>query len=231
MKTFETPAPVALPGLRGRGACGRIVACAAFGCAVLLSGTAAAADTGRERLDAFLAETHTLRADFSQALYDENLKPLEESRGRMQIQRPGRFRWDYETPYPQVIVADGANVWIYDSELEQVTIRALGDAVGNTPALLLTSDRPLEESFAVRDLGLQGALAWVELTPRESEEATFSSVRLGFSDRSLEMMELKDSFGQLTQLSFSGVEKNPQLDETLFSFTPPDGVDVIGKPE
>ncbi len=179
-----------------------------------------------ERLNAFLANVQSLEASFDQSLYDEDSKLLEESGGQLYLQRPDRFRWSYAEPYVQEIVADGSRLWIYDSELSQVTVRPLDNALGNTPALLLSSDAPLEENFVVREAGLRAGLAWVELTPR-SADGSFSSVMLGFAGPDLKTMELVDNFGQKTQLDFSGTRRNPELNPALFRFTLPTGVDVI----
>ncbi len=184
------------------------------------------ADTGSERLETFLATVQTLKSDFRQTVFDEDMNRLEEGAGVMYLQRPGRFRWHYSTPYPQEIVADGERVWIYDPELEQVTVKSLEQTLGDTPALLLSSDRPVEESFRVLDLGDLEGLAWVGLEPL-SEDATFSQVRLGFDTETLASMELVDNFGQTTRLRFSGLQRNPELDPELFEFEPPSGTDVI----
>jgi outer membrane lipoprotein carrier protein len=181
---------------------------------------------GRERLREFMNDVRSLEANFSQTLYDENQMLLEESRGTVSLKRPGKFRWDYAEPYPQVIVADGEKVWVYDGELEQVTIRPLEEAAGNTPAMLLSSEGSLEESFSVSDLGESESLAWVALSPKD-DEASFSLVKLGFAGSDLAVMELMDNFGQTTRLRFSEVRKNQTIDPQVFSLDVPEGVDVI----
>jgi len=188
------------------------------------SGTAQAAAT--DQLRGFLGRVQSLEAHFEQTLYDEKGKPLETSRGRFYLQRPGRFRWNYSEPYIQEIVADGKQVWIYDNELAQVTVRRLDDALGSTPALLLSSDEPVEKNFTLRDMGVRDGLDWVELIPTVAE-ASFTAVRLGFSGQELERMDLVDGFGQTTELHFSGAVHNPRLDPALFRFSVPTGVDVI----
>lgn len=188
----------------------------------------AAADDGAQRADSYLQDLKTLRATFDQSLYDENSNSIEESKGTLYLQRPGRFRWEYTQPYPQTIVADGENVWVHDVELAQVTVKPMDEAVGDTPALILTSDKSVTESFDVRELGEADGVFWVELTPR-SAEATFKMVRLGFDNDELRVMDLIDNFEQTTQVRLSDLSKNTQLDAALFSFTPPDGVDVTGE--
>ena len=179
-----------------------------------------------ERLNAFLADVKSLESSFGQALYDEDAKLVEESGGRFYLQRPDRFRWSYSEPYVQEIVADGSRLWIYDSELSQVTVRTLDNALGNTPALLLSSDAPLEENFVMREATERTGLDWVELTPRSSDSG-FSAVLLGFAGADLQTMELVDNFGQTTHLEFSNTRRNPDLDPEVFRFTLPTGVDVI----
>lgn len=197
-------------------------------CALALAlARGAGADTALARLNAFVAEIESLRAEFHQTLYDENFQRLEESAGTLYLQRPDRFRWDYTDPYRQIIVSDGRKVWIYDVDLEQVTVRLLSEALGATPASLLSSGRALEDSFLMEDLGEEGGLARVELQPR-SEETSFTRVRLGFTEHGLRRMELVDHFGQTTVLEFHEVMRNPKLDPALFRFEPPEGVDVVG---
>jgi chaperone LolA len=145
------------------------------------------------------------------------------------MQRPGKFRWDYLSPYEQVIVADGKKLWVYDKDLEQVTVNQLDAAIGNTPALLLSGDESLELSFRIVELDKKTAgLDWVELFPKEAQ-SSFTSMRLAFSAHHLEYMELIDSFGQTTQIKFSNTKNNPDINANLFNFTPPKGVDVIGE--
>ena len=184
------------------------------------------AGNGPERLDAFLDQVRSLRAEFQQSVFDEDARPLDEASGMVYIQRPGRFRWDYSEPYPQEIVGDGEKVWIYDSELEQVTVRPLGDALGDTPVMLLSSDRPVEQSFEVRAIDGPDGYEWAGLRPL-GEQVSFTEIRLGFDGDTLRVMELKDAFGQLTRLRFANVERNPKLAPTLFQFTPPEGADIF----
>jgi outer membrane lipoprotein carrier protein len=186
----------------------------------------ALASDGPQRLQAFLDQVHSLRAEFQQNVFAEDDRPIDTASGTVYIQRPGRFRWDYTAPYAQEIVGDGEKVWIYDSDLEQVTVRPLGDALGDTPVMLLSSDQPVEQSFDVRAIDGPDGYAWAGLTPL-GEQASFTEIRLGFEGETLRVMELQDAFGQLTRLSFAQVQRNPELDATLFQFTPPPGADVF----
>jgi len=195
-------------------------------CATFLHGTASA-ETGRERLESFLRNLSSLQATFVQTIYGENGRRLEKSSGQVALLRPGQFRWDYQTPFPQTIVADGEKVWFYDPELAQVTVKPMGTAIGETPALLLLgSDRPLEDDFSFVEMKPDGERLWVELRPRQ-EDASFTAVRMGFHGEQLAAMELLDNFGQRTRLELSEYQHNPTLAPELFRFVVPTGVDVL----
>jgi chaperone LolA len=191
---------------------------------LVLASAAVAADAARLRT--YLGDLKTFEAAFEQTVEDERGRNLESSFGRFYLSRPGRFRWSYTVPYVQEIVSDGDDVWIYDSELAQVTVKSAREALANAPGLLLSSDRPLESEFTVVDAGRKSDLEWFELTPKSSD-APFRKVRMGFRGRDLTEMELADSFGQLTRLHFKGVIKNPHLNPEVFHFVPPEGVDVM----
>ncbi len=181
------------------------------------------------RLEAFLAEIRTLRARFVQEIVDEAGAPVQRSSGTVAVLRPGRFRWDYREPYRQLIVADGERLWIYDEDLAQVTVRPQAEALARTPLQILTgrAGRALE-GFRVRELGLREGVEWVELSPAgDGGEADFERILVGFDGPRLARMELVDAFGQTVRLRFEAVERNPQLDPSLFRFEPPPGVDVV----
>ena len=188
------------------------------------------AGAGEERINAFLADVESMQANFEQTLYDEDLNRLEDSRGVMYLQRPGQFRWDYLEPYPQMIISNGRTLWLYDSELAQVTIKALDQSIENTPSMLLSSDEPLENHFDITELPGTEDKVWVELKPK-SPDATFSNMRIVFVGEDLHSMELVDSFGQTTQIKFFLLRKNPSIEASRFEFTPPQGVDVVGDVE
>ena len=180
-----------------------------------------------DSLKTFIHGTRTVRATFSQTLLDRNLRVMQKASGTMQFERPGRFRWTYEIPYEQLIVGDGAKVWFYDRDLNQVTVRKLDLAIGSSPAALLAGSSAIESNFDLGESGLQGGLEWLEAKPK-TKEGTFELVRLGFTpEGTLTAMELRDNFGQTTVLIFSGLEKNPRLAPGLFKFTPPESADVI----
>ncbi|MBP6366815.1 MAG: outer membrane lipoprotein chaperone LolA [Nitrosomonas sp.] len=180
-----------------------------------------------ESLKNFIKETRTVRANFSQTLYDKNARTLQESKGTMLFERPEKFRWTYEKPYEQLIVGDGTQVWFYDQDLNQVTIRQFNIAIGSSPAALLAGSSTIEDNFVLNELGLQNEIEWLEAIPK-SKESAFEFIQMGFSPEGmLRIMALRDSFGQTTLLTFSDLEKNPKLPVELFKFTPPANADVI----
>lgn len=193
-----------------------------------LAGTAhaqaAQPGAGERMLQVFLDDVNTLRADFVQTLMNADREILQETHGTLAVSRPGRFRWDYDE---QTIVADGQYLWLYDAGLEQVTQRALDQTLASTPAMLLSGDGEYAGDFTVEELGALGDVTWIHLDPG-LQDTEFEAVHIGFSDGQLAVMELVDTFGQTTRIEFSDLEVNPDLDEALFEFIPPAGVDVIG---
>lgn len=191
-------------------------------CCLPLTAVAAATDA----LKVFLTQTQTVKARFAQMVLDKNLKQLQQAQGVMQFSRPGKFRWDYLKPYEQTIVGDGTRLWIYDKDLNQVTVRKLDLALGASPAALLAGSNDLERDFTLTNLGVEKGLDWLEATPKK-RDTVFERVRMGFGKSGLEAMELRDQFGQVTVITFADVERNPRLAAEVFRFTPPKGVDVI----
>lgn len=194
-----------------------------FGILVPASVEASAIDS----LKAFIRETRTVRANFSQTLYDRNARTLQESNGTLQFERPEKFRWTYEKPYEQLIVGDGTQVWFYDHDLNQVTVRQFNIAIGSSPAALLAGSSAIEDNFVLTELGLQNQIEWLEAIPK-SKESVFEFIQMGFSpEGTLKIMALRDNFGQTTLLTFSDLDKNPKLPADLFKFIPPENADVI----
>ena len=189
-----------------------------------MSCTAVLADAAG-RLDAYLSGLDTVSSQFEQRLFDESRNLLEQARGTVLIDRPGRFRFDYTDP-PQLIVGDGAKVWIYDPELAQATVRDVDAALGSTPAVLLTTDRPVEEGFRVEALDAGENVDAFSLEPK-AEDASFTRIRLAFAGGELRRMELVDQFGQTTLLRFHDIRREAAIPAGAFTFTPPAGVDVI----
>lgn len=195
--------------------------------ALIFSGNSLAANANVvDSLNQFFKDLKTLSADFEQVVENSQLNSTEKASGKLWIQRPGKFRWNYNAPYEQEIVSDGAKLWIYDKDLEQVTVKAVSASMGNTPAVLLSGAKPLVETFKIMPLDFGTRLDWVELQPKE-EDASFTAIRLGFEGTVLKTMLLKDNLGQTTRLVFSHLQRNPKIDVNKFVFTPPAGVDVF----
>jgi len=187
------------------------------------AGRAAALD----RLDQFMTGTRSAQGAFEQRIYDRSGKLVQASSGTLAFLRPGKFRWNYVKPYPQLIVGDGERVWVYDEDLKQVTVRKLDLALGATPAALLAGDNAAMKSFVLQEDGARDGLEWLVATPRE-KDSSFERIRMGFGAAGLARMELTDTFGQRTELVFTALERNPSLAPGLFNFVPPAGADVIG---
>lgn len=185
------------------------------------------AGEGEQRLDQFLSGLDTMRAEFVQTLLEPDGTVMEKSYGELLVDRPGRFRLEYVKPYRQTYVADGERIWSYDHDLEQVTVRPQGEALGSTPAALLSGGRPIVEDFTVEELGRHEGFTWLELRPK-SRETTFESIRLALEPGVLRAMEMVDGLGQVTRLYFEEVQRNPGIRPEAFQFQPPEGVDVVG---
>jgi len=196
--------------------------------ALLCLGVAPAQGSSLERFQAYVRTTQSARADFEQKVYDRSNRLVQESKGSFAFLRPGRFRWTYAKPHPQLIVGDGERVWIHDEDLNQVTVRRIVAALGSTPAALLAGSSDIERAFELSEGGTRDGLEWLEARPRE-REAGFERIRLGLGVAGVEAMELTDHFGQTTLLRFRNVARNPQIDPATFRFTPPKGADVLGE--
>jgi outer membrane lipoprotein carrier protein len=190
-----------------------------------------AADTptsGVDSLRRFFKEVNSFSARFSQVVLDERLSPIQESSGTLWIERPNKFRWDYEKPYKQRIVADGERLWVYDVGLQQVSVRRLSGGLGDTPAMLLAGRGRLEDNFTIKPLSAQNDIEWVQLTPRRKDSG-YEDIRIGFAQGKLRVLEMVDGFGQVTRVTFQSSRENPRIEPDRFSFTPPEGVDVVGE--
>ncbi len=181
-----------------------------------------------QRLKAFYQSTPAMKAQFKQTVLDRHGRKVQEVSGAMQLLRPGKFRWDYRKPYVQLIVGDGSKVWLYDPDLNQVTVRTMDNVLGSSPAALLAGNLDVEKVFDLKDAGDAHGLEWVEATPKDSDGG-FDHVLLGFKGDQLTEMELHDNFGQTTVIEFSGLERNPKFTSRTFHFVPPAGADVVGE--
>jgi outer membrane lipoprotein carrier protein len=187
-----------------------------------------AEDQPVKQLKDFLKASKSLSADFKQVVINEAGKPVQTSYGVFYLQRPGKFRWDYQKPFQQQIVANSGKVWFYDQDLDQVTVKKLDESLGSTPALLLSGDISLDDNFIIEKQGIEGSMQWIKLSPK-SQESSFKYILIGLNKGSLGGMELSDNFGQLTRIYFSGVLLNPPIKPTLFQFQAPKGADVFSE--
>lgn len=183
---------------------------------------------GVSSLRDYFNNTNTMRAQFSQIVNDKQGRKVQEVEGTMQLQRPNKFRWDYKKPYEQQIVSDGKQVFLFDTELEQVTIRDLSKTLGSSPAAMLAGGEAVEKSFTLKNATRKDDLAWVLALPKDKESG-FERVLLGFKAEKLRKMEIYDSFNHITRITFDNVERNPTLKDSTFLFVPPKGVDVVGE--
>ena len=179
-----------------------------------------------QQLKKFLKNSKTLTASFKQVLFDKNHKIKQTSTGLFFLNRPGKFRWSYKTPFVQEIVSNSGKVWFYDKDLEQVTIKKMDESMGATPALLLSGNINIEEKFTIESQGENEGLTWIKLLPKNAE-TSFKYVLIGLDGRKLGGMELYDNFGQLTRIYFSNTRINPFINADKFIFNIPEGTDVF----
>ncbi|NDK37387.1 outer membrane lipoprotein chaperone LolA [Pseudoxanthomonas gei] len=193
---------------------------------LLFAGTALAG--ARDDLKTFTNGLKGLDGQFTQQVYDAKGKLKESSSGRVALSAPRLFRWEYAKPYPQLIVADGRKVWVYDPDLQQVTVREQGSEEQNSPLSALIDPTKLDKQFNVKESGTSDGLQWLTLTPKNEGDASFQSARLGFGKSGLARMDVVDAVGQNTRISFVGWKRNPAFAGTTFKYTPARGVDVVG---
>ncbi|CAN7234158.1 outer membrane lipoprotein chaperone LolA [Paraburkholderia sp. 22099] len=223
------------------GTIARRIGSVAIGASMLVASQAFAG--GTEQLKAFVAQVHSARGTFVQqevrapgkaqgasaasgVLSTAGSGKRGTSSGTFTFARPGKFIWQYEKPYAQLLQADGDKLYVYDKDLNQVTVRSLGGALGASPAAILFGSNDLEKNFTLHDAGVKAGIDWLELTPK-AKDTQFQRVGIGFKDGNLEAMELHDVFGNVTLLTFSNIQKNPPLPADAFKFTVPKGADVI----
>ncbi|MGE5617174.1 MAG: outer membrane lipoprotein chaperone LolA [Bacillota bacterium] len=187
---------------------------------------AAAHANGLDDFLAFNASTKSATARFEQQVLDRNGKVVETASGTFVFARPGKFRWTYEKPHQQLLVADGTKLWIHDPDLKQVTVKRIDKAISSTPAALLAGKDDITTLFTLRDGGTKDGIEWVDATPKEKDTG-FEQVRLGLKGRTLVAMELRDQLGGHTVLHFSDLKANAAVPADAFRFVPPKGADVI----
>jgi len=196
----------------------------------LFSGGTALAQEGaaRAQLERFSDGLETLHARFDQQVISTDGTVQDGSSGEVWLQRPGLFRWEYGGDFPEWVIADGKNIWIYDEVLEQVTVRNQSDDAVNSPLTLLTDLAQLDAQFEVRESGQAEQFQLLELRSR-STESEFERLLLGLADDVVQLMIMEDAFGLRTEIRFQEVERNPELNPELFTFEPPESADVIGE--
>ncbi len=193
---------------------------------VLSLASLAAQASGLDDFLAFNTATRSATARFEQEAFDRTGKTVDRSSGTFAFARPGKFRWTYEKPHQQVLVADGSKLWIYDPDLRQVTVKRIDQAISSTPAALLAGRDDITALFTLKDAGTADGLAWVEALPK-AKDTGFERVRLGLRGRTLAAMELFDQLGGHTMLRFQELKANAPLPPETFRFAPPKGADVI----
>lgn len=193
----------------------------------LLSSTGVLAGA-REQMNVFTKGLTGLDARFEQRVYDPNGRPSDSSSGSVKLSAPRQFRWEYQKPSPQLIVADGDHIWVYDPELEQVTVRNQSFEEQGSPLSVLIDPTELDRQYRVSEGGASDGLTWLVLLPKKGEDAPFQKAKLGFGPAGLVRMELNDALGQRTVIGFSPWRRNPGFPAGTFKFTPPKGTDVVG---
>lgn len=172
-----------------------------------------------------LSNMQNMRGDFSQTVVNRNGK-TQTSSGTFAIQRPGKFRWNYHKPYEQLIVADGKEIWLFDPDLEQVTVKSMDKALDASPAALLSGDNQIGKRYTLKPLPARENLSWIEAIPKQ-KDSNFNRIRMGYSGSEIRKMELEDNFGQTTRVDLRVQAVNGKMDPSLFRFTPPKGTDVV----
>ena len=193
-----------------------------------LMGVTAAAATPAAEVEKYLSGLASWTADFEQTIDDGHGNVMRSAAGRLYLQRPGKFRWDYSQPSEQLVLADGKQIWFYDKDLAQANVRDMDTSLASTPASLLSGSGSVSTQFDVTALPPSAGLQWFQLVPKHAD-TYFQLVRIGFDKGELRSMFLADKLNQITQLTFSHSKRNVTLAPDLFTFVPPPGVDVIGR--
>jgi outer membrane lipoprotein carrier protein len=199
-----------------------------LGCLLVLLGAGGARASAQTEVEKYLSGLATWSADFTQTIDDGHGKVTRSAAGKLYLQKPGRFRWDYSEPSEQLILADGKKIWFYDKDLQQANVRDMDASLANTPAVLLSGGGSVSSQFDVTALPPSDGLEWYQLIPKHTD-TDFQLVRIGFRKGELASMFLADKLNQVTQLTFTNSKRNAKFTPDLFSFVPPKGVDVIGR--
>jgi outer membrane lipoprotein carrier protein len=199
-----------------------------FACVPALAGGNIASASPATDVEKYLNGLATWSADFTQTIDDGHGKVMRSAAGKLYLQKPGKFRWDYAQPSEQLILADGKQIWFYDKDLQQANVRDMDATLSSTPAVLLSGGGSVSSQFDVTALPPEGGLEWYQLIPKHPE-TDFQLVRIGFDKGQLASMFLADKLNQVTQLTFTNPKRNAKFAADLFKFVPPPGVDVIGR--
>jgi outer membrane lipoprotein carrier protein len=192
----------------------------------LVAGAAHA--TALDQFKSFVTGTKSARGEFTQTQVTKTPKPGKTSSGTFVFARPGKFIWTYQKPYEQLLQADGETLYLYDKDLNQVTTRKLGGALGSSPAAILFGSNDLEKNFTLAEAGTRDGLEWLNATPK-SKDTTFEQIGIGLKDGIPQAMELKDNFGQTVLLKFTSFQRNPALGAQTFKFDVPKGAEVVNQ--
>ena len=185
------------------------------------------AQSAEKRLNEALAKLDNLTADFKQTVLDDEKKIVQQSSGKVAIERPGKFSWIYTKPYEQRIIADGKELWIYDVDLDQVTVKPMATGLASAPIMILMRQDRIDSEFSISEIGQRKFLYWVKLEPK-TRDMDYTDVYIGLEDGAVKAMELRDKFGQSTQIVFDKLRLNVVHNPATFRFVPPAGVDVFG---
>ena len=187
------------------------------------------AQTTEQKLYESLQGLTSLKANFYQQVLDTQGEVIQEAKGIFELKKPGRFRWHYDPPYSQQIIADGKNLWLFDLELAQATVQPIEQALGSAPIILLTDLKPLSDDFEIREMPESFGLEWIALVPK-IQDTEFYRIEIGLDGDLVREMKLHDHFDQQTIIRFSEINTQASLPDSRFNFSIPDGVDVIGSP-
>ena len=196
---------------------------------LLVLGSAAHAGPAREHLDGFTRGLSSLKGTFTQETRGADKRVHDSTSGSLALSAPRLFRWQYDKPFPQLIVADGLNLWIYDQDLKQVTVRPQSSEESRSPLTLLVDPGQLEREYTVAEPPEAEGLRWLRLEPK-GKDAPFVRCEIGLGEQGPTRMRVSDSLGQVTEWRFGPWERNAKLDPGLFKFTPPPGTDIVGEP-
>jgi outer membrane lipoprotein carrier protein len=195
----------------------------------LLATYAMANDSGpaRSELEHFTSDLTSFQADFTQTVKSQDGRVQDQTHGQVWLQNPDKLRWVYAGEFPEIIVADGSNIWVYDESLEQVTVKPQSDDAANSPLMLLADASRLDEQFTVTESGDFDGMFLLELKSLDAE-SEFERILLGLDTAGIRMMTMEDAFGQRTEIQFTNSLKNAPADSQLFTFEPPEGADLVG---